>query len=347
MMRKQIDQAGFTAVELLITLFIAASFLIAGYQLFDVVIRDGADTRAESRASNVAYDYLRRYSDAATSPCTNFTPAVTPPGTVEGLSNVSVSVIISCPRPDSPTLSKVESVVAYGGEGKSARIATFIDKSRGAAPNNPTTLNGLVAWWKFNGNGTSDVGSYPVTLTGTTFGNNRQDEANKAIVANGTSNSIASSTSNSLSPSSLTISMWVKPVAWNSSNATALITKRSAAAGTDGFIFGYLTSSNALFLDCGGVSQRWMPGYTPPLNSWTHLTITCTSGKVELFVNGVPRSNRTSNNTSAINSTGALTIADDSVSTNNYRLNGSLDDVRIYNRVLTNDEILQVAGESQ
>ena len=32
------SNAGFTAVELLITLFVAAAFIIAGYQLFNIVI---------------------------------------------------------------------------------------------------------------------------------------------------------------------------------------------------------------------------------------------------------------------------------------------------------------------
>lgn len=339
------QQAGFTAVELLITLFIAASFLIAGYQLFDVVIRDGAQTRAESKANNIAYDYLRRFSDSATNPCEAKVPVTEQPANSDGLTNITATVSISCPKPDAPALSKIDATVAYGTEGRSVKLSTFVDKSKGAAPNQSTTLNGLVAWWKFNGNGTSDIGAYPVTLTGTSFGNNRQNEAQKALVTNGTTNAVTASTSNSLSPSSMTISMWVNPSSWNTGNATALFAKRTAT--TDGYIFGYLANTRALFLDCGGSSQRWQPGYTPPLNTWTHLAVTCANGRVELFVNGISKSYRASNSTAAINSTGAFTIADDSIAANNYRLNGSIDDVRVYNRVLTASEILQVSGESQ
>jgi len=36
-------QAGFSAVELLITLFVAAAFLVAGYSLYNVVIKDGGE----------------------------------------------------------------------------------------------------------------------------------------------------------------------------------------------------------------------------------------------------------------------------------------------------------------
>ncbi len=347
MIRPQTSQAGFTAVELLITLFIAAAFLMAGYQLFDVVIRDGADARSESRANNVAYDYLRRYTaQSAASPCTPSTPSVTQPSAVEGLSNVTVSVYITCPKPDTPALNKIEAVVTYGSDGKFVKIATYVDTSKGAAPNTSTTLNGLVAWWQLNGNLNSQVGTYPLTSTGTFGTANRTGEANKAIGTDGTTNSVTGSTSNSLSPSSLTLSLWVNPSSWNTNAATGFIVKRSNAA-TDGYFFGYLTSTKTLFLDCGGNSQRWNPGYAPPLNTWTHLAVTCTSGRVELFVNGAPQANRTSNNVSALNSPGVFTLAGDSNTGNNYRLNGAMDDVRIYNRVLTNDEILQVAGEAQ
>ena len=68
-MSKIAAQNGFTVVELLITLFIAAAFLVSGYQLFNLIIKDGGQTRAESRASNVAYDYLRKYSSSAVFPC--------------------------------------------------------------------------------------------------------------------------------------------------------------------------------------------------------------------------------------------------------------------------------------
>lgn len=337
-------QQGFTAVELLITLFIAASFLIAGYQLFDVVIRDGAEARNDSKASNIAYDYLRRVADTPVSPCTPSVPPAERVPNTDGLTNIVVSVQISCPKAETPALSRIEVTVAYGTDGKSAKLSTLVDKSKGATPNQSTTYFGLVAQWGFNGNGDDSLGTHPLTLTNTNYGPNRTGAANSAIITNGTNSSLTGSTSDALSPSSLTISFWVNPTAWNAGNASALITKRSSAA--NGFILGYLRTNSGLFFDCGGSGQRWLPGYTPPFNSWTHLAVTCTSGKVELFVNGISRSVRNSNSVAALNSTGPVTIANDSVAGQDYRPQASFDDIRIYNRVLTNDEIVQVAGES-
>lgn len=127
------DRSGFTTVELLITLFVAAVFLIAGFQLYDVIIRDSGETRAESRASNVAYDYLRRYSSSSSNPCSAQTPLSSQPIDIDGLSDVTVSVSITCPYSASGTtsLSKIEVLLNYNDPQKSVRHATYVDRSKG------------------------------------------------------------------------------------------------------------------------------------------------------------------------------------------------------------------------
>jgi prepilin-type N-terminal cleavage/methylation domain-containing protein len=93
-------QSGFTAIELLITLFIAAAFLMSGYQLYDLIIKDGGQTRAQARASNVLYDYLQRYKPNSGSPCPaggSRTPLNNQSINVTSLSNATITVTISCP----------------------------------------------------------------------------------------------------------------------------------------------------------------------------------------------------------------------------------------------------------
>lgn len=110
-------QAGFTAVELLIALTIAATLLIAGYQLYAVIIQDSGDVRQRSRASNLALDYLRRYSASAPVTCSASTvvnnQAVTP--TPPGLSDVFVTVSYTCPQASIPTLTRVQVKINYSG----------------------------------------------------------------------------------------------------------------------------------------------------------------------------------------------------------------------------------------
>lgn len=120
------QQSGFTAVELLITLFVAAAFLVSGYQLFNVVIKDGGKTRAESRASNVAYDYLRRYGPAATSSCTPGDAFPTTAVTVTGLSAVTVKVAITCPFAAVASISKIEATVLYNTPQQTMKYSTYV-----------------------------------------------------------------------------------------------------------------------------------------------------------------------------------------------------------------------------
>lgn len=121
------NQSGFSAVELLITLFIAVAFLATGHQLYTSIISDSGATRQQAKASNVAYDYLRRYAGSVVSPCSASTPlngsSVTP--APDGLSNVKVTVTISCPQSSLTSLSKIEVRVTYGSESQEVVHAMY------------------------------------------------------------------------------------------------------------------------------------------------------------------------------------------------------------------------------
>lgn len=115
MITSDTTQAGFSAVELLITIFIAAAFVASGYQLYVAVVRNGADARNQTTASNVAYSYIRQYSPLTTSPCTAVTP--TPAPTIPSgtdLPNASITASITCPYPGSSGTSLVTVTVSYG-----------------------------------------------------------------------------------------------------------------------------------------------------------------------------------------------------------------------------------------
>lgn len=124
-MSKQ-EQSGFTVVELLITLFVAVAFVVSGYQLYNAIIKDGGKTRGESRASNVAYDYLRRYSTTTSSPCAASTPLNNSAISVSGISSVTVTVAITCPYAATTSISKVEVTVLYNNPQQTVRYATYV-----------------------------------------------------------------------------------------------------------------------------------------------------------------------------------------------------------------------------
>lgn len=120
------QQLGFSAVELLITLFIASIFLITGFQLYALVISDGGETLALNRAGNKANEYLQQYKASATKPCTTQNPITNQSVTVTGLSNVTYSVAISCPYAATTSLSKVLVTLKYGTPQKVISNATYV-----------------------------------------------------------------------------------------------------------------------------------------------------------------------------------------------------------------------------
>lgn len=126
-MIKSNQESGFTAIELLITLFVAAAFLVAGYQLFNVVIKDGGQARAESRAANVAYDYMRRYGPSATNPCTPQTILNSSAITIDGLSNAKITVAIVCPDYSTTSLSQVNVSISYNTPEQTVNYSTLVN----------------------------------------------------------------------------------------------------------------------------------------------------------------------------------------------------------------------------
>ena len=108
-------QGGFSAVELLITLFVAAAFIATGYQLYSIIVKNGGEVRAQAKASNIAYDNMRRYASLTATPCVA-TAAPTPTPTIpagSGLSNATITVTISCPYASALSISKVQVSVKY------------------------------------------------------------------------------------------------------------------------------------------------------------------------------------------------------------------------------------------
>jgi Tfp pilus assembly protein PilV len=127
MMNHKVAQAGFSAVDLLITLFIAAAFIGTGTQLYSVIIQNSDEARMRAKASNIAYDNVRRYSASTTNPCSVVSPSPTPSIPANsGLTSASISVTISCPYGAGMATSKVEAKVLYGTPQQEAVHAIYV-----------------------------------------------------------------------------------------------------------------------------------------------------------------------------------------------------------------------------
>jgi len=221
-------------------------------------------------------------------------------------------------------------VEAYNGD------TTFfsIDKGQTVASGR-CTGSGLIAWWTMN-NTTNDQSSSGnngtgVNITSTTGQNGTADGA---YAYNGTSSMVTVPTSTSLHPDSFTITTWIRPTAWSTDAATNFVSKRN---GSSGFFFFFLRSTQTVQIDVGGSSNRWNTLYTPPLDQWTHLAVTVSpSTGRSLYVNGQLFSSSTTALNPVISNTIELTIGGENLY--GYRFSGSIDDTRMYNRVLSDSE---------
>lgn len=110
------SSSGFSAVELLVTLFIAFIFLSIGYTLYGAIVSSSSQNRHRAQADNIAYEYLRRYEATATNPCVATTPisnAAVTGATAADLATPTVTVAITCPNSTTTLVSLVKVTVVY------------------------------------------------------------------------------------------------------------------------------------------------------------------------------------------------------------------------------------------
>jgi prepilin-type N-terminal cleavage/methylation domain-containing protein len=324
-------QSGFTAIELLITLFVAAGFLVAGYQLFNVIIKDGGQARAESRAGNVAYDYIRRYTSYATNPCVAQTPVNNASVSIDSLSNAVVTVAITCPQYSTPSISKIEVTLIYNTPQQTVKYGTLVN---GSSTQVADITDGLVGWWKLNGNANSSVGSINGTVSNATTTTGQNGQADTAYAFNGSSSSISLPSNFNLGITGVSLSMWVKPTAASGSGAFMKISGAGYGIGLGNTNFENTSPGTKIVMLYEAV--RWIPTTQDLGTGWHHVVMVIdTSGTPSLykdgtFVGSYPGSN-------AIMGTSPSYIGYGQIAARYF--DGSIDDVRIYSRVLSADEI--------
>lgn len=123
-------ETGFTTVELLITLFVAAAFIFSGYQLYSTIMKNAADSRNRSVASNIAYDNLRKISAQTSQPCVaRSNAALSTSFEMPPNSNlptpVAISGAIDCPFGTSDPMSRVTVTVTYDNPQESVTHAIY------------------------------------------------------------------------------------------------------------------------------------------------------------------------------------------------------------------------------
>lgn len=233
-------------------------------------------------------------------------------------------------------------------KGATSYAATNSDptpKIGGCAPS-----DGLVAEWTFNGNANDTSGNgMNGTVNGATLTTGQNGQANGAYAFSGSTQyiSLASSTPLDMPSSNFSISTWVNVQTLPASSAWYDIL---SSVGFGDWSFGISAASNGLgYPRFTKVSQTDAPiGQVVTQNSWRHIVATLTYGPspstVEYYIDGVATGPLSWNHGAQGSFTSSTKRIGSRASSGYFK--GSIDDLRVYNRVLSSAEVtsLYAAG---
>ena len=194
---------------------------------------------------------------------------------------------------------------------------------------------GLVAWYPFNGNANDESGNgYDGVVQGASLSENRFGIENQSFSFDGMDDYI--SVSNDFNFNELTVSVWIKQNQF--AETYSAIIDRSLTNNIGWWIEDNTVSYDSLLFTGGVASGNYFrtQAARPQPNAWTHIGALYSSGNQQLFINGVL----------VDQDVNSLMLQFPEVTmflgkrTNSAFWDGSIDDVGIWNRALTEDEIL-------
>lgn len=211
--------------------------------------------------------------------------------------------------------------------------------------------NGLVGYWPFNGNANDESGNANNgVVTGATLTTDRFGVANKAYSFNGVNDYINCGNNSILEMSNgLSVSLWLNPSQIPTGGWECLFNKEGE------YEIGINNQGQLLF----AISNN-IPGWTeqvtsivPSINSWVNLIITYNQNQINIFLNG--------QSVYSISASGLINDYIDHINQDDLILgwrqhflsnildrdfNGKLDDIGIWNRALTQQEITNLFTSS-
>ena len=212
--------------------------------------------------------------------------------------------------------------------------------------------NGLVGYWTFDGPDLSFVTNLATDVSGN--GNHGRltnmsttsapviGRLGQALDFDGVNDQVVIPDSSPLDVNTMTLSAWVKPTTPANSNYV-MIAKWQSVASSKSYFFilhpSTRTVNVSLTTNCS-TQTNFTSNSTIPLDTWTHVAATYDGSQVVFWVNGVA-DGQTSFSGTICSAGSHVSIGHnpDSGAGSSQFLNGSIDEVRIYNRALSAAEI--------
>ncbi|MEY5049756.1 MAG: hypothetical protein RLZZ175_3115 [Bacteroidota bacterium] len=216
-------------------------------------------------------------------------------------------------------------------------------------------VKGLVAWYPFSGNANDySDNSNNGTVNGATLTIDRFGNPNSAYSFDGKNNYIIVSDNSSLRVKNLTISLWLKP---NKTNCVILSKTQLNTSNGEQYLIGmdstgisnFEIKRNSNCVAGSGWQRCILNKNSIKYNNWQHIVVNYDGTNMNYYINNQLINSFKpigGNIDSCIN--GSLNFGrywSSNIGDNFY--NGSLDDIRIYNRALNQTEILALYNENQ
>ncbi len=218
--------------------------------------------------------------------------------------------------------------------------------------------DGLVAWYPFNGNANDESGNnnHGTIFGGVTSTTDRYNQVASAFIFNGTSGYIEIPTLNTFQYKPVTYSAWVIVSSYFPSSAGhkfRSIIGRQELGNTVCGMLGFWADKNVANGAYDNTFNYWMGGASQPdipwsktipeINSWVHIAFTqSANGDFKFYMNGELSNSGNLQNAQSANISFRIGSG---IGANSYFWNSKIDDVRVYSRVLTGEEIVALYHE--
>ena len=311
------SQDGQLLTEILVAMAVGGALLIAATAGILSVIRHNYESRSSQTAATIAYDLINKTKSFASSDWHNIY------NLAHGSDNKYYLV------------SSATSSLAVSGQ--ESVLANDIE-------------SGLVGYWKFDETtGTSTYDSSGNGNIGTLINSpTRQSGTNCQIGSclgfDGSTNYVTSSDSNFLDiAGNLTVSAWAK---WNSFKNYGLIVEKGpvneSVNTTNYAIWSYASNTIKGFIGNSSANNEtdYISASVLTTGAWHLVNLVADGSSLSIYVDGAFRASSTQTVTPAANAYPLYITAP------TYTLDGLIDDVRIYNRALSANEISQLYNSS-
>jgi len=200
-----------------------------------------------------------------------------------------------------------------------------------------STLNGLAGWWPLNGNvvdasGNGNSGS----VSGATLTTGQNSQSNSAYAFNGLSQNVQLPATHNVSYG--TVSLWVKP---SPTQPTAnYFIFSNPESGTNSRVYIRTNSDGTAIIGALG-NGTTIASTSTTSNTWHHVVVTWSGTNSGMYLDGVNVT--TASVFNGLTSRYATTFLG-CINSNAECFSGSIDDVRVYDRVISSGEVSYLYG---